>query len=71
MGFESGCPGYLLLAVLLLVGSAWFVNGLRLKRRDLEQFASTRHATAAVRRSWSRKVLLHQSVELRVVKFYF
>jgi hypothetical protein len=42
--------GYLLLAVLLLVGSAWFANGLRLKRRDLEALARMRHATAMVRR---------------------
>jgi hypothetical protein len=38
--------GYLLLAVLLLVGCAWFTNGLRLKRRDLEALARMRHATA-------------------------
>jgi len=43
--------GYLLLAVLLLVGSAWFANGLRLKRRDLESLARMRHATAGARRS--------------------
>jgi hypothetical protein len=42
--------GYLLLAVLLMVGSAWFANGLRLKRRDLEQLARMRHATAGIRR---------------------
>ena len=42
--------GYMLLAVLLLVGCAWFTNGLRLKRRDLEALARMRHATAMVRR---------------------
>jgi hypothetical protein len=41
--------GYLLLAVLLLVGSAWFANGLRLKRRDFESLARLRHATANTR----------------------
>lgn len=42
--------GAVMLAVLLLLGGLWFANGLRLKRRDLQQLARMRHATAAVRR---------------------
>lgn len=38
--------GYVLLTIMLLVASAWFANGLRLKRRDLESLARMRHATS-------------------------
>lgn len=47
---QDDSMGYLLLAVLLIVGSAWFANGLRLKRRDLESLARMRHATASSHR---------------------
>lgn len=42
--------GYVLLLVLLLAGSAWFANGLRLKRRDVESLTRMRHATARILR---------------------
>ncbi|MGA0786954.1 MAG: beta strand repeat-containing protein [Ilumatobacteraceae bacterium] len=64
---RSDRAGYLLLAALLLLGGAWFANGLRLKRRDLETLVRVRHTTGgarsgAVRRRPPRDV---QKVELR------
>lgn len=43
-------PVYLLLVALLLVSALWFANGIRLKRRDLEQFARIRHGSGLGRR---------------------